>query len=155
MRRPRCFKVSLLRHALTINYTFRPASRLPVSYPLKFHMKNCYYTKVAHFPANRCHTSLWTGCLYSSNQQAAGHWIWYGMELCPRGQALPPLVTWENRSRPSPYDGYTRTVSRRSNVAWRAESKFSGDNAWRPGLRRLERSRQSLFLLRNKSFPTV
>jgi hypothetical protein len=30
---------------------------LPVSSLLKFHMKNCCYTKVAHFPANRCHTS--------------------------------------------------------------------------------------------------
>src|SRR5882724_1733864 len=39
------------------NISFRPASRLPVSCLLKFHMKTHCYTKAAHVPANRCHTS--------------------------------------------------------------------------------------------------
>src|SRR5882724_9415741 len=41
------------------NISFRPASRLPVSCLLKFHMKTHCYTKAAHVPANRCHTSVW------------------------------------------------------------------------------------------------
>jgi hypothetical protein len=34
-------------------------SCLPVSSLLKFPMKNCCYTRVAHFPAIRCHTSIY------------------------------------------------------------------------------------------------